>query len=171
MCQLRWIPRCSSAAGRLFVLYRWGSDFFILFFIVVQNAAEIGEAQSTLSSVSPWTVMGVLLDALVLPFPLLMVRPSLAELSATMFVFSCICCWVWERSWQSLGCPTVVHWIMFRILLRSSLPSLWPARTRKDSGFHFEGVGDLCWPSFMALCSVSEVSMGTPCNTHYQSHL
>ncbi|KAH3842154.1 hypothetical protein DPMN_115648 [Dreissena polymorpha] len=34
-------------------------------------------------------------------FPLLMVRPSQAELSATMFVFSCICCWVWERRARS----------------------------------------------------------------------
>lgn len=72
----------------------------------VNYTAQVREKQSTPYSTSSPSVMVVLLAVLIfntLLFSLLMLRPKLAEVSAMVFVFSCICCWVCERRSRSLA--------------------------------------------------------------------
>ncbi|CAH8658897.1 unnamed protein product [Schistosoma curassoni] len=66
----------------------------------------------TSSKSSPSSVIGLVHAVLyrrILLFPLCIFRPIAAEAAATLFVFSCICCCVWDRrarSSASLDPPT-----------------------------------------------------------------
>ncbi|CAH8589024.1 unnamed protein product [Schistosoma mattheei] len=58
----------------------------------------------TSSKSSPSIVIGLVHSVLyrrILLFPLCILRPTAAEAAATLFVFSCICCCVWDRRARS----------------------------------------------------------------------
>ena len=72
-------------------------------------------------------------------FPLWMLRPKRAELAMMVLVFSCICCWVWERRVRSSSCAHVVHCMPFFLsavdcfITQSITSCLTPVCTQKAS--------------------------------------
>ena len=87
--------------------------------LLSQQCYLVGE---TYSSKSPFSNIGVVLTAVLflktLLVPLWTFRPGQAELSATILVFSCIYCWLWERRARSSAKSRSswvqgVHWIPF----------------------------------------------------------
>lgn len=109
------------------------------------------------SSASP-PMMGFSLTSLtfrILLFPLWTLMPKHAELTPTVLVFSCICCWVCERtarlSAKSRSSNSVqsVHWMLFHLwavdifMTQSIVRRSMKGDSKHHSSPHFKGVGEL----------------------------